>query len=182
MRKTSSLIINYVATIFVAIMPLQVVAEPFFLNTKCTVCFTPGENCTAKIVKTIKQAKHSILVQAYTITSYPIEKALIKAARNKVNVQIIIDKNQYQQFPAPINYLAKANIPIWLDCNLSGLAHNKVMIIDNQTVITGSFNFTKAAQYNNAENLLIINDKNLAIAYSKNWQKRLQQSCKITNY
>ena len=43
------------------------------------------------------------------------------------------------------------------------IAHNKVMIIDGETVITGSFNFTKAAEENNAENLLIIHDKKLNI-------------------
>ena len=45
------------------------------------------------------------------------------------------------------------------------------MIIDGETVITGSFNFTKAAEENNAENLLVIHDKKLAALYTKNWQK-----------
>ena len=53
------------------------------------------------------------------------------------------------------------------------LTNNKVIIIDDQIVITGSFNFTKAAQSKNAENLLIINDKNLAETYLKNWNKRM---------
>jgi TonB family protein len=48
------------------------------------------------------------------------------------------------------------------------IAHNKVMIIDGETVITGSFNFTKAAEETNAENLLVIQDKRLASAYTKN--------------
>ena len=49
------------------------------------------------------------------------------------------------------------------------IAHNKVMIIDGETVITGSFNFTKAAEDKNAENLLVIRDKPLAEKYTKNW-------------
>ena len=48
------------------------------------------------------------------------------------------------------------------------IAHNKVMVIDAETVITGSFNFTKAAEDNNAENLLVIHDKVLAERYAKN--------------
>ena len=48
------------------------------------------------------------------------------------------------------------------------IAHNKVMIIDGETVVTGSFNFTKAAEENNAENLLVIHDKKLAERYTKN--------------
>ena len=50
------------------------------------------------------------------------------------------------------------------------IAHNKLMVIDGETVITGSFNFTKAAEENNAENLLVIHDKKLAERYIKNWQ------------
>ena len=46
------------------------------------------------------------------------------------------------------------------------------MIIDGEIVITGSFNFTKNAEENNAENLLVIHDKKLALLYTKNWQER----------
>ena len=56
------------------------------------------------------------------------------------------------------------------------IAHNKVMIIDGETVITGSFNFTKAAEENNAENLLVIHDKKLAGLYTKNWYEHSQHS------
>jgi phosphatidylserine/phosphatidylglycerophosphate/cardiolipin synthase-like enzyme len=50
------------------------------------------------------------------------------------------------------------------------------MIIDGETVITGSFNFTKAAEENNAENLLLIKDKKLVERYTKNWQEHAQHS------
>jgi phosphatidylserine/phosphatidylglycerophosphate/cardiolipin synthase-like enzyme len=50
------------------------------------------------------------------------------------------------------------------------------MIIDGETVITGSFNFTKAAEEKNAENLLVIHDKKLAERYTKNWQDHAQHS------
>jgi phosphatidylserine/phosphatidylglycerophosphate/cardiolipin synthase-like enzyme len=56
------------------------------------------------------------------------------------------------------------------------IAHNKVMIIDGETVITGSFNFTKAAEESNAENLLVIRDKKLAERYIKNWQEHERHS------
>jgi phosphatidylserine/phosphatidylglycerophosphate/cardiolipin synthase-like enzyme len=50
------------------------------------------------------------------------------------------------------------------------------MIIDGETVITGSFNFTTAAEEKNAENLLIIRDKKLAERYIKNWQEHERHS------
>lgn len=60
--------------------------------------------------------------------------------------------------------------------NKYAVAHNEVMVIDGETVITGSFNFTKAAEENNAENLLVIRDKKLASLYMKNWQEHAQHS------
>ena len=56
------------------------------------------------------------------------------------------------------------------------IAHNKVMIIDDKEVITGSFNFTDAAQKRNAENVVFISDTKLAKEYAQNWAKREQQS------
>ena len=56
------------------------------------------------------------------------------------------------------------------------IAHNKVMVIDGHVVITGSFNFTKAAEESNAENLLVIDDVDLAQKYAKNWQEHLAHS------
>ena len=49
------------------------------------------------------------------------------------------------------------------------IAHNKIIIIDGQTVITGSFNFTNQAEDHNAENLLVIRDHGLAQRYLANW-------------
>jgi phosphatidylserine/phosphatidylglycerophosphate/cardiolipin synthase-like enzyme len=56
------------------------------------------------------------------------------------------------------------------------IAHNKVMILDGQTVITGSFNFTKSAEESNAENLLVIRDAAIAGQYAANWHAHAQHS------
>ena len=57
-------------------------------------------------------------------------------------------------------------IPIYIDAE-HAIAHNKIMVIDKETVITGSFNFTKAAEESNAENLLILSSKEVAKAYNE---------------
>ena len=69
------------------------------------------------------------------------------------------------------SYLTNAGIPVWVDTKVA-IAHNKVMVIDGATVITGSFNFTAAAQKSNAENLLVLNDPSLAAEYTANWERR----------
>lgn len=135
------------------------------------VCFTPGQNCTEEITDVIDAAKKSIFVQAYSFTSAPIAAHLVAAKKRGVMVNVILDKSQKTQRYSASRFLVNQHIPCWIDYK-PAIAHNKIMIIDEKEVITGSFNFTKAAQNKNAENLLIIHDAQLANIYMKNWQRR----------
>jgi phosphatidylserine/phosphatidylglycerophosphate/cardiolipin synthase-like enzyme len=152
----------------VAIVPA---AAAIFTNTPYSVCFTPGGQCTDQVVVAISAAKQNILVQAYSFTSAPIAHALIAAKGRGVAIRVLLDKSQRRERYSSFKMLQNQGIPVWIDSKVA-IAHNKVMIIDDETVITGSFNFTKAAQFKNAENLLIIHDKGLAAAYAANWQRR----------
>jgi hypothetical protein len=96
-------------------------------------------------------AKRTILVQAYSFTSAPIAKALLDAHTRGVQVQVILDTSQRNEKYSSADFLANQGVPTTIDAN-HAISHNKVMIIDGETVITGSFNFTKAAQEKNAEN------------------------------
>jgi phosphatidylserine/phosphatidylglycerophosphate/cardiolipin synthase-like enzyme len=140
-----------------------------------TVCFTPGGNCTDAIVKALGEAQRTILVQAYSFTSAPIAKALLDAHKRGVQVQVILDKSQRTEKYSSADFLANQGMPTMIDAN-HAIAHNKVMLIDGEWVITGSFNFTKAAQEKNAENLLIIRDPALAAQYTQNWEAHRQHS------
>lgn len=155
-------------------MPL-ISAAPI-IHDKYIVCFTPGSNCTNVIIQQLKQAKTTIHIQAYSFTAWPIAHALAKAHTRGVNVNVLVDKSQQRQNSHSVApWLQQKGISIWVDYK-PAIAHNKVIIIDRQTVITGSFNFSGAAQYRNAENLLVIQDKALAQYYLTNWQQRQQQS------
>ena len=85
-------------------------------------------------------------------------------------MQAILDKSQRTQKYSSATFLKNSRIPTFID-DKHAIAHNKIMIIDRETVITGSFNFTKAAEEKNAENVLIIRDKALAKVYIENWEK-----------
>lgn len=150
-------------------------ALPFSKTASYDVCFTPGEECTDTIVANLNQARHDIWVQAYSFTSKPIAQALLAATHRGVKVQVILDKSQRSQAYSAAQFLYNQGIPTWIDDRVA-IAHNKVMIIDQTTVITGSFNFTQAAQKSNAENVLIIHDAMLAQRYLQNWQNRWQAS------
>jgi phosphatidylserine/phosphatidylglycerophosphate/cardiolipin synthase-like enzyme len=73
------------------------------------------------------------------------------------------------------DFLANQGVPTMIDAT-HAIAHNKVIVIDGEVVITGSFNFTKAAQEKNAENLLIIRDQAVAAQYTQNWETHRQHS------
>lgn len=117
----------------------------------------------------------SILVQAYSFTSAPIAKALLDAHRRGVRVEVILDKSQRSEKYSSADFLANQGVPTMIDAN-HAISHNKVMIIDGEVVITGSFNFTKAAQEKNAENMLIVRDKALATQYTQNWDAHRSHS------
>ena len=144
-------------------------------TTLATVCFTPGENCTDTIVQALGAATRTIQAQAYSFTSTPIAKALLDAHKRGVQVQVILDKSQRPEKYSSADFLANQGVPTLIDAS-HAIAHNKVIVIDGEMVLTGSFNFTKAAQEKNAENLLLIRDKALAAQYIQNWEAHRQHS------
>ncbi|MGA2541105.1 MAG: phospholipase D family protein [Verrucomicrobiota bacterium] len=137
-------------------------------DTGWQVYFSPGGGCTDAIVEKLAQSKVSVLVQAYSFTSARIAKALADAKSRGVTVSVILDKGQLSEQNCQVDVLAHADIKTLIDSEHAS-SHNKVMVVDSETVITGSFNFTTAAEANNAENLLIIRDKTLAQRYTENW-------------
>ena len=139
------------------------------------VFFSPRGGCTEAVVNAIAQAKTEIFVQAYSFTSAPIAKALVEAHKRGVQVEIILDRSQRKERYSSADFTAHAGIPTFIDA-VHAIAHNKVMIIDKTVLITGSFNFTKAAEEKNAENLLVIRSKELASTYIENWQRHKEHS------
>jgi len=107
--------------------------------------------------------------------SAPIAHALLKAHRRGIRVEVILDKSQKSQRYSSFTFLTNTSIPTYIDAE-HAIAHNKIILIDRSVVITGSFNFTKAAEEKNAENLLIIRSTELAKPYLDNWQYHRKHS------
>jgi len=137
--------------------------------------FSPKGGCTEAVVENLAKAKSNVLVQAYSFTSAPIAKALVDASKRGVKIQVILDKSNRTGKYSSADFVAHASIPTYIDAK-HAIAHNKIMIIDGDTILTGSFNFTKAAEESNAENLLVIHDASLAAKYTANWGAHLNHS------
>jgi phosphatidylserine/phosphatidylglycerophosphate/cardiolipin synthase-like enzyme len=134
------------------------------------VHFSPKGGATEAIVREITAARQEILVLAYSFTHDPIVDALIAAHQKGLIVEVILDKSMevadFSDLPRGLEW----GLPILIDDH-HAIAHNKVMVIDRRTIITGSFNFTKQAELQNAENLVILKGyPDITAAYLKDFQ------------
>jgi phosphatidylserine/phosphatidylglycerophosphate/cardiolipin synthase-like enzyme len=173
------------AMLFVALVAVVVVRRLPMLNPPpgamppVEVYFSPHGGCTDAVVRAIRAARHSILVQAYSFTSTPIAQALIDAHQRGVEVKVIFDKENATEQYSLAAMLRDAGVSLSMDA-LHAHAHNKVMILDDAVVITGSFNFTQQAEHSNAENLLVIRDRTLAARYVENWREHARHSVAVS--
>jgi phosphatidylserine/phosphatidylglycerophosphate/cardiolipin synthase-like enzyme len=147
-----------------------------FTPARGAVYFSPRGGATDAVVQEIRAAEHEILIQAYSFTSVPIAKALLDAHKRGVTILAVLDTSNETDNYSAATFLVNAGIKTLID-DQHAIAHNKVMVIDNATVITGSFNFTKAAEEKNAENLLVLKDApELVQAYAANVQAHAAHS------
>lgn len=147
-------------------------AHIFTYNSNIEIYFSPEEKVTNVILDRIQHAKKSICVLAYSFTSKPISDALIHAYKNGIDVKIIIDGGQTDANRTYADDCALSGIPTRLDTKYT-IAHDKVMIFDEEIVLTGSFNFTNAAEYRNSENVVILYNKEIAKLYIDRFNYRL---------
>lgn len=148
--------------------------RPFPAQGTVQYAFTPDDDAAGLIIRAIDHAHRRILVQAYSFTHRGIARALIRAHRRGVDVTVIADAEQAHTVSEhALKMLVDGGVPVLLDARHDA-AHNKVMIIDpanpDCAVITGSYNFTYAAEYRNAENVIILRaNPPLCAAYRDNW-------------
>ncbi len=129
------------------------------------VHFSPKGGCGQAIVDAINASTKQILVMAYSFTYDPIVKALMDAHDRGVEVEILFDRSNEAELRSDMPRCMEKGLKVLVDGE-HAIAHNKLMIIDQKTIVTGSFNFTRQAEDANAENLLIIrHDKKLVEKY-----------------
>lgn len=146
-----------------------------------SACFTPGsESCAEQIVDQIDAATIAVRVQAYYLTQPLILRAIAAAKKRGLDVEVILDKSQDRRASqrsryTGATYLANAGVQVWID-DAPAIAHIKVVILDDRVVITGSFNFTKAADTRNAKNVVAIDSPTVAAWFTRNWEERRSAS------
>lgn len=133
------------------------------------VYFTPPADAVVAIVKAIDASEREVLVQAYGFTHNSIAQALVRAHERGVKVRVLLDQKSQSANRYVMGVLSEAQIELRQD-GKHAIAHNKVMVIDQTIVITGSFNFTNSAASRNAENFLVLKSEDLAEQYRLQWK------------
>lgn len=133
-----------------------------------SVYFSPDGGAADAVIAEVNAARNEIKVMAYGFTHPEIAQALTKAHDRRVKVSILLDDSNERDQYTVATYLTNHGLPVLIDSR-HGIMHNKVMIIDGRTVITGSMNFTKAGDESNAENVLMIRRPDIAGKYLANF-------------
>lgn len=128
------------------------------------VYFSPEGGAEERLLARLEAAQHSINFLAFSYTSQPIAAAMADAVRRGVRVQGVMEAKNAAGLGAQLGTLRNGGADVLEDGNCYAL-HHKVIVIDERTVITGSYNFTGSAEHSNDENMIIVDDANLARAY-----------------
>lgn len=136
--------------------------------------FAPGADCEKLICKAIDDAKSRVWVQMYNFTSEAIAKSMIAAKKRGLDVKFIGDRSVKTEKDSKLPDLAGAGIECYLDAK-HPIAHNKILIVDDNKLGTGSFNYSEHAK-KNAENYLIISSKTLVTEYAANFEEHREHS------
>jgi phosphatidylserine/phosphatidylglycerophosphate/cardiolipin synthase-like enzyme len=154
------------AAYFTNIRPLRPISPILTDSNSLKIHFCPEDRCGDAVVSAIEGAKGSIYVAMYSFTNRDIAYALSDAAKKGLDVKVYLNNDQKDEKYSKAQFLKKKGISLRYHKH-DGLMHNKFAVIDDNIVITGSFNWTASADKRNDENLLFINNKETAEAYKK---------------
>ena len=172
MRPIILLLVPLVSVLAVARTPERAAApDPAATEDGIRIYFSPDGGAAGAVIHEIEGATSTLDIAAYAYTHTGIAKATADAHRRGVKVRVLLDKSQSGGKYSSATYLFNAGVPVWTD-TAKGLQHNKYLVVDGKTVVTGSFNFTKGGDETNSENLLVIEGKPLLVeAYAGNFDK-----------
>ncbi len=148
-------------------------------SSSITIYFSPQDKALPIILDHIEQARSTIVFMAFSLTSAPVTDALINAVERHVRVSGVVEKRNARGTGSVFAQLYEHGVDILEDGNCYNM-HHKVMIIDDEIVITGSYNFTDNAENTNDENLAIIHDATIARFFLEEYARIRQQALEPT--
>ncbi len=140
-------------------------------GTRLDIYFSPDDNIQPKLVDLLNNAQSSIYFMAYSFTADPLGEVIRQKAAAGVTVAGVMETDQVKSnVGTEFDSFRIAGLNVKQDGN-SGLMHHKVMIIDSQIVVMGSYNFTASAEDTNDENLIVIYNPEIAGQFMQEFQR-----------
>lgn len=124
-------------------------------GTRVEAWFSPDDGVAARLVELIDEAESRVDFLAFTFTSDSLAEALLRAAERGVTVRGVIELDQVEAAGSDYERLRQAGIDVRPDAN-DGTMHHKLLLMDEDVVATGSYNFTRSAEESNDENVVIL--------------------------
>jgi len=149
---------------------LFILANSSLTQADTKVYFSPNGGCQDAVIQEISKAQRTIVVAMYNLTAREISQELIKAKARGVQIRVFLDRGEGNGRYSKGRYLMNKGIDVRFYTGI-GLMHHKFAVIDNRALITGSFNWTAAAERENQDNLMIITDENVVKQYAQRFEK-----------
>ena len=137
--------------------------------------FSPGLSCLEAINEQIKDARHTLDICVFTITDNRISTTIEDAIRRRIKVRIISDDMKSGDAGSDVARLSARGADVRIDRSPHHM-HHKFAIVDNQTLLIGSYNWTRSAADHNEENLVILQDSGVTQSFQKEF-KELWERC-----
>jgi phosphatidylserine/phosphatidylglycerophosphate/cardiolipin synthase-like enzyme len=138
-------------------------------------CFSRVERCDVLLISLINRANRSVYVAVYSFTRDSLATALISAKERGVEVRVVIERERAYEQGSEYPRLKSAGVDVRLDGN-PNLMHHKFMVIDGYIVVTGSYNWSSAAEDRNDENIVVILDRDVAQRFVQEFERVWQMA------
>jgi len=133
-------------------------------GTAVQVYFSPEDDVLNRIIPIVAGAQSSIRFLAFSFTDYPLAKTMIDRYAAGVDVAGVYEKTGSETESAELRTFFCAGVPVRQDGN-PRFMHHKLIVVDDRILISGSFNFSNNATDNNDENVIIIDNPEIASLY-----------------
>ena len=132
--------------------------------------FSPGPNCRIAIEQAMETALSELLICVFTISDDRLSDAIMAAHRSGLTVRVISDNDKMHDRGSDVERLSQAGVDVRIDRSPEHM-HHKFMVIDGRTVMTGSYNWTRSAETRNEENIIAVDDPQLATRFSEEFER-----------
>ncbi len=180
-----------IVLLFLCLFPVLAFTQEQKPITHYQVLFSPEDKVADALISLIEKEKQSVKAAVYCLMHRGIAKALTDAHQRGVHVEVIIDPYSLKS-RSPVMKMSEARVPLFVWNPVAAitekktkkrrsLMHDKFCVLGNNRVWTGSFNFTAEATNANQENVILLENEEIASLYLKEFQRLKKEGCQPFN-